>query len=44
MVVVMAVVRVAVKNRKNGLFLWLVGIIDCLVLLLVLVVMVLKIP
>ena len=40
----MAVVRVAVMIRKNCLFVWLVGILDCLVLLLVLVVMVLQIP
>ena len=40
----MAVVRVAVSIRKNCLFVWFVGILDCLVLLLVLVVMVLKTP
>ena len=42
--VVMTVVRVAAMIRKNCLCVWLVGILDCLVLLLVLVVMVLKIP
>ena len=41
-VVVMAVVRVAVMIRKNCPCVWLVGILDCLVLLLVLVVLVLK--
>ena len=39
----MAVVRVAVMIRKNCFFVWLVGIPDCLVFLLVLVVMVLNI-